>query len=115
MIDVQEIEILASALADAVDAEMRAKQELNALEESLAIAKARVIYDSYINGDIDGKNAEQRAAQETVALDNNDSIGDLRGLRANAVMKLIEASVQHTLIETRVTLTKAWLYSTSAR
>jgi hypothetical protein len=83
----EDLEELLTRYSDALLAEIGAQDEL---DQALA--------NAYLEGRIDGKNAETRKAQEFDATRPSKMHADLM-------------TVRRKVAETRISLTKAWLYS----
>lgn len=90
-------------------------QALSFCQSAYESEKSRVINEAVAAGEVDMKNADTRKQGEFKAVDNSLGCFWLNEYVKAAQSKLDQVQVERKIIETEVSLTKAWLYSQSAR
>jgi hypothetical protein len=107
----EEILKLANTHANVLTNEHAAKIDLANAQANTASVKAQELAKAYEVGEIDGKNADIRKAQETAFLAGNHAVGNAIMAEGKAEQKAIAAEIERKRVETIVSLTRAWLYS----
>ena len=113
MMDYQEVKDLAESYKDVLGVERTSKMALAVISAEVDHKKTTLISAAYAAGQIDGKNAETRSAQEKIVLMDDNEYQRLLLDRAEqeANVSLVEVERRHA--EAVISLTKAWLYSQS--
>ncbi len=95
--------------------ELTCIQSLSFCQSAYESEKSRVVNEAIAAGEVDMKNADTRKQGEFKATDNSLGCFWLNEYVKAAQNKLDQVQVQRKIIETEVSLTKAWLYSQSGK
>lgn len=109
-----EFEAIATLVADyeeALKVEYHNKCEAQEQADGIAEKEKVLIADAYASGDIDGKNAETRKAQEQVVLLSDPWLPKAREVLKVKEHRAMGAEIRRKATDARISLTRAWLYS----
>lgn len=109
--NMQGIEMLADELAEALKEEWHAKVKAETARTTVEILQAKLLVNAYAEGVIDGKNADIRRRQETVALWGDSGYSEAMGFLDIAEHLAGVAEIERKRVEAVISLTRAWLYS----
>ena len=102
---------LTENLADVQKEEYQQFANLTQAKLNLEEARALSLSLAYHNGEIVGKNTDERQRKETVFLSNDDAY-QAALQNENKIDKYYQmAKIERQRIENEISLTKAWLYS----
>jgi len=115
MFDLVSIHDLSGRYRKILDAELIAIQNLTSARSALESEKNRVIWEAKERSEIDMKNADTRRDGENKAVENSNGCYWLDRYVQSAQQSADQVEIERKIIETELSLIKAWLYSQSGK
>ena len=106
---------MAEKLHNALEDEAEAVGVLGDVQREADLLSAEMLEVGYGNGSLNGKNAEERARQETLYMSRHPEYQDLLRQIARQTIKRDEAKNKRVVLENTIGMIKAYLYSLGGR
>jgi hypothetical protein len=110
MLELRELQALALEYESELKKQLKLKREVAKIESDIKARQDAVVAEGYNSGEIDGKNASIRSAQEAARIIGDEELAGLRDDLPKYESRLAEATAGVRALEAEIGLTKAWLY-----